>query len=49
MSKLPKCPKCGKEVIEFTFAEKTQWYHVVGGMPQPMSPACKAPKVSADR
>ena len=44
MSAQPTCPVCQKDVIEFTFAGgKSQWYHLIDGMPQPSSPACKPP------
>lgn len=40
----PVCPTCGKDVIEFSFAQgKSQWYHLIDGIPQPSSPACAPP------
>lgn len=42
MKKL-KCPKCGQDVIMFTFSEMQRWHHVVDGIPDPTSSACEAP------
>ena len=48
MTDLPKCPKCGKGVMQFSFAGGTAWYHVdADGIPQPSSPACAPPAVGA--